>query len=188
MTPMLRTDKQVTIHPVRRRALRNGAHLHSLYGANEFAADNVANRFTLSSQKRSTRCAGKGATVGDSEANVEGFIDAQPRGHWAGTLSEIIDVLSAHNKRTGMNESEALKAALKTTLVLSKHFGGIPFYLPRGKRIQDALRHEEIYRQHNGSNGRELAERFGLTLRAIQKIVAAQAEINRKKRQGLANG
>ena len=123
-----------------------------------------------------------------SKDGFDATLSAQSSERWGTLLSEVIDVLSAHNRRTGMDESAALKHALTAALELARHFGGRPFYLPVGKHIKDALRNEEICRLNNGRNGRELAERFGLTLRSIQIIIAAQRDINRKKRQGLANG
>lgn len=109
-----------------------------------------------------------------------------PKGRWGVVLAEILDVLTAHFHRRGKSADEAFKESSALTIKLAKHFGGRPIYLPKGKRLEANLKNEEIFRLHNGSNGHELAERFGITLRQVQKIVATQRELNRKKRQGLA--
>lgn len=112
-------------------------------------------------------------------------IASLPRGLWGANLSELVDVLTAYYKRTGKAPSEAFKDASVIAILLAKHLGGKPFYLPMGKRLQAALRDEEIYRANNGRNAHELAERYGMSLRMVQLIIARQHDLQRKKRKGL---
>lgn len=97
-------------------------------------------------------------------------------------LNEVLLVIAGHFKRRGMSQEEAEKTATPVVQLLAQHFGGRSFYLPRGHRLAEELRHREIYRLHDGRNTSELAAKYGVTDRQIQKVCQRQRELGRRMR------
>lgn len=102
---------------------------------------------------------------------------------WPAALAEMVDVLANEFERDGEDREAATLRAQRVVLVLAEYQGGRPCYLPRGDRLRQALRDRLIYRLHSGDNGEALADRFGLTLRHIQRIYAEQRALHIRKRQ-----
>ncbi len=117
-----------------------------------------------------------------------------PGGDWAGTvdvpdekwpaaLATIVDVLADLWQRDGVPADEAIDRARRSALTIADYQGGRPLYLPRGERLQVALRDRQIYLLHRGNNVEALARRFGLTTRHIERIYAEQRAIQIARRQ-----
>ena len=102
---------------------------------------------------------------------------------WPAMLATIVDVLTAMWRRDGVDLDEAIPRAQRSALEIAEHQGGRPLYLPRGDRLRQALRDRHIYLLHRGNNVELLADRFGLTVRHIQRIYAEQRAIQIAKRQ-----
>lgn len=116
----------------------------------------------------------------------EGLADelaAAPKGHWPSTLLLLIDVLAAHFKRRERNRDNPEDAATRVTLVIADYLGGRQLYMPRGDRLRKAIKNVEIFRAHTGDNTVELAQRYGITERSVQRIVLVQRELARKLRR-----
>ncbi|MGO4699825.1 Mor transcription activator family protein [Dyella sp. 2RAB6] len=111
-----------------------------------------------------------------------GDLDPPPE-KWAATLASLVDHLADFYRRNGRNDEAAIGEAQKVVALLAHDFGGRPIYLPRGDRLQQALVARQIYLLHNGRNVEELAERFGYTVRHVQRVYAEQRSIETRKRQ-----
>lgn len=120
--------------------------------------------------------------VDDATAAAHAEIDV-PDEKWPAKLAEWVDLLARDAVRRGKTVEQAVASARNTVMLLAHHEGGRPFYLPRGDSLQQALRDREIYLLHNGTNGEALADRFGLTLRHVQRIYAEQRALHIRKRQ-----
>lgn len=108
---------------------------------------------------------------------------ATPKGHWPSTLLLLIDVLAAHFKRRERNRDNPEDSAARVTLVIADYLGGRQLYMPRGDRLRKAIQNVEIFRAHTGDNTIELAQRYGITERSVQRIVLVQRELARKLRR-----
>lgn len=106
-----------------------------------------------------------------------------PDEKWAGTLAGLVDMLAADFQRRGRAEEDAVNEAQRVVALIAQDFGGRPVYLPRGDRLKQALVARQIYHLHNGRNTDDLAQRFGYTVRHIQRIYAEQRAIEIRKRQ-----
>lgn len=102
---------------------------------------------------------------------------------WPGLLVEMIDVLGDRYVRSGMDKGEAASLARLAITALAQHFGGRPFYLPRGDRLKRALRDAQIWDEFTGDNVFELAERHRLTPKQIYEILAEQRKWHRARVQ-----
>ena len=107
-----------------------------------------------------------------------------PKDRWPQTLADMVDVLVAVSKRQGMDEGTAFTGARQAVAAIAHYLGGRPIYLPKGDEIKRALRDEEIYRVANRDNIDAIAQQYGFSRRAIEKIVARQTALHRRKLQG----
>ncbi|MFX6383803.1 Mor transcription activator family protein, partial [Acinetobacter baumannii] len=73
--------------------------------------------------------------------------------------------------------------AREVVLALAVYFGGRPLYLPKGAMLETALLHARIWHEFNGRNTEELADRYRLTVRQVQKIIKQQMRYRRGLRQ-----
>lgn len=109
---------------------------------------------------------------------------AAPADKWPQTLAEMVDVLVDDFERSGQESDAAIEHAQHIVMLLAEYQGGRPIYMPRGDRLRQALRDRSIYLMHRGDNVEQLADRFGLTVRHIQRVYCEQRAIQIRKRQG----
>lgn len=124
-----------------------------------------------------------GLPMSDPGGEWSGQVDL-PDDRWPTRLAETVDVLVADWERSGLDRAEAIARAQRTVLVIAEHQGGRSLYWPRGDRLHQALRDRQIYLLHSGRNTHELADRFGVTVRTIERIYAEQRALQIRKRQG----
>jgi Mor family transcriptional regulator len=110
-------------------------------------------------------------------------LDRSATANWPKTLVELVDVLSATMIRRGEAVDEAEERARHMVVAIAMHNGGRPVYLPRGKALETALTHDEIYRASRRGNTDLLARKYNLTRRAIEQIVAKQTRLHRLRIQ-----
>jgi Mor family transcriptional regulator len=103
---------------------------------------------------------------------------------WPTTLAEMVDVLVARNRAKGMTEDAAIIEAQEVIIVIGQYCGARQIYLPRGDSLKEALIARQIYLLHRGNNTEELADRFGFSVRWVQRIYAEQRRIQIRRRQG----
>lgn len=98
---------------------------------------------------------------------------------WPKTLVELTDVLCAHFKQIGMAPPAAKDFSQKVIIVIAHHLGGRMFYLPRDRKLRLALRDDAIWREFDGANVHELAQRYELTTNRVYQILAEQRALRR---------
>jgi Mor family transcriptional regulator len=97
---------------------------------------------------------------------------------WPQTLHEILEVLAANFVRRGFENWKAEAEARAAALELARYFGGGRVYFPGGSQLKNSIRDAEIFRVANGRNTDELAQRYRMTERNVQRIVKEQTEIH----------
>lgn len=101
---------------------------------------------------------------------------------WQGIAGDIRAAVAELFTRNGASDADALDAASRVTKTIAFVFGGRQVYLPRFDRLKIADRDRAIFRDSNGKNQHELATRYGITQRHLQRIVKQQAEAYRAER------
>lgn len=92
---------------------------------------------------------------------------------WASNTIAIYDVLRAEFERARISPEDAAALAQSCVVSLGEYAGGRELYLPKAKSLRAALRHDDIRAAYRGNNAQELADRYGVTRRWIEKIVHA---------------
>lgn len=110
-------------------------------------------------------------------------IEQIPDAAWPQTLREMVDLMCAYNVRQGMPETEALIDAQQRIADFANYFGGRRWYLPRGSRLEKALRDQRIFRELGIKSAAQLAAEHNLTETHIYDVAAQQKRILLQKRQ-----
>lgn len=103
---------------------------------------------------------------------------------WPTVLAEYVEVVLGVLRRRGRSQEDALDESQEIVVALAKHRGGRNEYLPTGDRLYAAVRNRRIWLSWKGDNMDELVERFSLTERSIQLILAEQRAIQVRRSQG----
>lgn len=103
--------------------------------------------------------------------------------NWPATLAQMMDVTCAALERGGVGEEQAEALARIAVIAQAQYIGGRSVYFPRGKTLELALRDDAIYRASRRGNTLALAQRYGLSDRAIQMIVRRQTLLHRARLQ-----
>ncbi|MCE2594169.1 hypothetical protein K6Y31_05005 [Motilimonas cestriensis] len=94
---------------------------------------------------------------------------------WPSSLVEMADVLQhACRQKLSLPEEQVELIAKTTILALASHFGGRNFYLPSGKGLETALRHDLIYHLSSELSVSEIGEKFELSDNAVRHIIKKQ--------------
>jgi Mor family transcriptional regulator len=111
----------------------------------------------------------------------ESLPEAQRR--WPQELSAILRVLEASLLRAGVDAPRAFSLAAGQVADLAAYRGGRMLYLPQGRRLRTALRDAAIWREFNGKNVEELAEKHRLTSITVYEILREQRALNTRRVQ-----
>lgn len=103
---------------------------------------------------------------------------------WPDRLHKLFELHRQFNLRRGMSDDLASIDARDRCLLLGDYLGGRVFNLPRGDALRQALRDKLIWREFRGNNHEALAERYGLDVTHVYRILRQQRELYRTKLQG----
>lgn len=103
---------------------------------------------------------------------------------WPERLHQLYELHRAFNLRRGMGAEQAALDARDRCILLGDYLGGRPYNLPRGDALRVALRDKQIYLEFNGKNHEQLAERYGLDVTHVYRILRVQNKLYRAKMQG----
>lgn len=125
----------------------------------------------------------------DSDLDINQVLDHideiadDPRA-WPKTLTEFIDVaMAVLVHRFKMDEAQARRQSQEVIVALSNHIGGRQVYFPRSEKLEFAIRDNFIYREFNGFNHQELADKNNLTKQQIYNIIAQQKKLHTDRLQ-----
>lgn len=85
---------------------------------------------------------------------------------WAGLTLDMLP--EAHRKLAEVIGVEA-------TLRLSEVYGGLTLYVPKLDMVHAAMRTKRIRAEYDGTNARQLARKYGVSNRCIQRAVSFRA-------------
>lgn len=103
---------------------------------------------------------------------------------WPERLHTLFELHRAFNLRLGMPPEQASQDARDRCILIGDYVGGRMFILPRGDALRVALRDKLIWQEFNGRNHEQLAERHGLHITHVYRILAEQRSLYRARLQG----
>lgn len=102
---------------------------------------------------------------------------------WPSVLAMFVDVAAAALATRRGDPELAEEDARIVIAALARYQGGRSVYFPRGQDLETALVHDAIYRASRRGNSLELARKYGYCDRTVQRIVARQTALRRKRIQ-----
>lgn len=100
---------------------------------------------------------------------------------WRGVMEEMRDCLTDNHLRQGLESQEAKRLASSDVVALAQLMGGRPVYLPRGKQIESAIKHAEIYEAWAaGEVVASIARRYRMAAASVYDIVKQERERRRQ--------
>ncbi|MGL5007355.1 MAG: Mor transcription activator family protein [Plesiomonas sp.] len=107
------------------------------------------------------------------------IIENEKSARWPETMRELYDLFSCTVEKHGGSPELALVMLSE----LCRVYGGLQFYLPRGKTLQNTIRDLRVWQEFNGNNSFELAQKFDVTQREIWRITARMRSFETRRRQ-----
>lgn len=100
-------------------------------------------------------------------------------------LLETLASISSEEAVRVLNVSPELAELLgdEITTRFSMEFGGLQFYIPKGRVFHKYRLHRQIWDAFTGTNHAELAVKFRVSLQHIYATVARERERERRERQ-----
>ncbi len=99
-----------------------------------------------------------------------------------GFLLLIADINTEALIESGIDPENARKISLQAADSVRKAFGGTSVYLPRLFSLEVSKKHWEIFNNFDGTNTFELAKKYDLSIRQIEKILKRCRTEERQKR------
>ncbi|WP_337840491.1 Mor transcription activator family protein [Rheinheimera sp.] len=96
-------------------------------------------------------------------------------------LQSLVEIFGACLKSQGLKEPQPV--AEKLVITLAEAYGGIYTYLPRNEKLKAELRNIRMYREFNGRNVDELAQRYDITTVQVYAILREQTLAEKARRQ-----
>jgi Mor family transcriptional regulator len=109
-----------------------------------------------------------------------------PEDRWAPQLAELLAFVEALFKRRRMTPEAAFELACEVVIELAQAFGGRNMYLPRGDRLQVALRDAALWRRYSGrpEQVEQFADELGVTTIHVYALLAKQRKLHVGRLQG----
>ncbi|MGD8111489.1 Mor transcription activator family protein [Vibrio sp. TRT 17S01] len=103
-----------------------------------------------------------------SKEDVNSLTDAQELERWPEAVRQIYDLFKFELNKAGVDE------ALAITLVssLCHSFGGMQFYLGRGKALERLLRDIKIWNDFDGKNVPHLIEKYNVSYSQVYRVIS----------------
>lgn len=102
---------------------------------------------------------------------------------WPKLLVEMLQVMQQAYKDAGAEPDQARELSVIGMRALANYHGGRTFYLPRGDKLEQALRNARMWEEFNGKNVGELCTRYRLTEQMVYQILAEQRAVRARKIQ-----
>jgi len=104
---------------------------------------------------------------------------------WPQLLAHMVVVAeTAIYNAGGVNHDLATKYAVAAVLAIGNAVGGRMQYIPRGDRLETALKHAQAWRMWKGNNIEEIMEFLDVTQIRAYAVIAQQRKIFKEKVQG----
>jgi Mor family transcriptional regulator len=102
---------------------------------------------------------------------------------WPQLLTDMLQVVQAAYVDQGAQPDQARELAIIALRALASYHGGRTFYLPRGDRLEQALRDARMWDEFNGKNIGDLCTRYRLTEQRVYQVLAEQRALRSRKIQ-----
>lgn len=83
-----------------------------------------------------------------------------------------IEKITSLEQLSGEQKEFAEIVGIEFYNILIENFGGCQIYIPKRETIFKNIRNEEIIKNFNGFNQRELAKKYNLSEKTVRKIVS----------------
>jgi Mor family transcriptional regulator len=108
---------------------------------------------------------------------------------WPKLLVDMLQVMQQAYRDAGATVDKARALAIIGLRALASYHGGRTFYLPRGDKLEQALRNWQMWEEFTGKNIGDLCSKYRLTEQMVYQILAEQrAAHTRKIQPGLFEG
>ncbi|RUQ10687.1 Mor transcription activator family protein [Aeromonas dhakensis] len=107
------------------------------------------------------------------------IIEDEKTARWPETMRELYTLFLSTVKKHG----DSPDLAIILLAELCRVYGGLQFYLPRGKLLQNTIRDLRVWSEFKGDNTFELAQKYKVTQREIWRITARMRKFEMKRRQ-----
>lgn len=123
------------------------------------------------------------ATTCDPLDLIEQLGDDLELRKWPARLHDLYTLHREFNeRRRGMTPDAAALDARDRCILLANYLGGRAYNIPRGDALRIALRDKQIHEEFNGKNHEELADRYGLNIITVYRIIRQQIKLSRESR------
>lgn len=102
---------------------------------------------------------------------------------WPKLLVDMLQVMQQAYKDAGAELDQARELAVIGLRALANYHGGRTWYLPRGDKLEQALRNAKMWEEFNGKNVGDLCTKYRLTEQMVYQILAEQRAIRARKIQ-----
>ncbi|AVQ86206.1 hypothetical protein C7R88_02095 [Plesiomonas shigelloides] len=107
------------------------------------------------------------------------LIEDEKSARWPVVMRELYDLFSCTVQKHGGSPELALAMISE----LCRVYGGLQFYLPRGKLIHNTIRDLKIWQEFKGNNSTELCRKYNVSQRHIWIITARMRAYETRRRQ-----
>lgn len=102
---------------------------------------------------------------------------------WPKLLVDMLQVVQSAYQDAGAKPEQARGLAIIGLRALANYHGGRTFYLPRGDKLEQALRNAQMWEEFNGKNVGDLCTKYRLTEQMVYQILAEQRAVRARKIQ-----
>lgn len=107
-----------------------------------------------------------GVLLSGSANDVDIF--EQNRSFFHSTTVEIYDVLTGITDPHGLDRQVAYSQLMN----IIEKYGGKQIYVPTGRLLQSRMKKFEIWDDYNGSNIKELSDKYGISMNHVWRVIA----------------
>lgn len=98
---------------------------------------------------------------------------------WPEALRQMYDILKAELDAAEQDPSVALRQLNQ----ICRAFGGMQMYLPRGKNLETAILHFQVWEDFKGDNVPELSRKYNMSMQHVYRVIAKMRDRETKLRQ-----
>jgi len=119
----------------------------------------------------------EGVTLDD----VDSLLDEEEEERWPEAVRQMYDLFKHELEKAGVDDSIAINLISATC----QNFGGMQFYLGRGKSLERHLRNLKIWNDFNGNNVPELIKKYDASYSQVYRVIKKmrQRELNKRQPQ-----
>lgn len=124
----------------------------------------------------------QGEMLNGVEGSAERLVEQElldPNGDkWPQELATLVHVMERTFQRMGLPIAKATELAIAAALAIGEDRGGRMLYIPRGDRLQVALKHAQAWRRWRGNNIEEIMTFLDCSQVHAYKVLAQQRELH----------